>query len=88
MWSQGQFSLYHHFHSTGDDYRETVTDVTFRPDQSMTCAEIPIVDDTEEEVPENFRVGFGTTPVPGTRPGDRPITTVTIIDNDEPGTQI
>ena len=60
------------------DYMETVNDVTFTPGQMMTCAEIPIVADDVQEIPETFSVGFGTGG-PAT-PGPSATSIVTIID--------
>ncbi len=51
----------------------------------MTCAEILIIDDTMQELPENFNVGFGQSPSGTFVPGPTSMSQVTIIDNDEPG---
>lgn len=62
-------------------------EVTFKPFENITCAEVPIVDDNTQELPETFTIGFGTEVenIPGVQTGTVAISTVTIIDNDVPG---
>ena len=65
---------------------ETVDQVTFKPEENITCASVPVVDDNTEEPPEDFGVSFGSnTGIPGLRPGPMANSTVTILDDDEPG---
>lgn len=68
---------------------DTPKDVTFKPLEEMACAEVSIIDDSNEELPENFQVGFGDFPpdTPGLTTGMITISTVTIIDDDEPRKQ-
>ena len=61
---------------------ETAHDVEFKPLENMTCAEVPIVDDGEEEPPEDFMIAFGP-PTDGLTVGDIPQAVVTILDNDD-----
>ena len=64
---------------------ETVKDVIFRSLETMTCAEVPVVDDSTQEFPETFSIGFGATQgLPGIQTGTVTMSTVTIIDNDVP----
>lgn len=65
---------------------ETINNITFKPFETTTCAEVPIVDDNNQELPENFVVGFDSgQPRPGVRAGIISVTTITIIDDDIPG---
>ena len=49
----------------------------------MSCEEVPIVDDPDEEPPEVFMVSFGfMDPNIPVRPGVIAVSVVTIIDND------
>jgi hypothetical protein len=75
------------FLPAADDFMETVKNVTFKPLENTTCAEVPIVDDNNMEVSEDFTVGFGSTlpPIPGLSVGMTALSTVTIIDDDDDG---
>ena len=66
---------------------ETVKDVTFKPFENMTCAEVPVVDDDTQEFPETFVLAFGAVQdIPGVQPGAVAASTITILDDDLPGT--
>lgn len=73
-----------HLLPTGSDIIETVKDVTFKPFETMTCAEVTIVDDNTQEFPETFSVAFGTSNIPGVQQGIVTFSTITIIDDDLP----
>ena len=60
-------------------------EVTFKPFENETCAEVSIVDDNTQELPETFMVGFGAVNIPGVLPGTVTLSVVTIIDDDQPG---
>ena len=66
------------------DFVKKDTNITFGPLRSMACTEIPVLDDTTQEFPETFAVGFGRVP-PGSDivPGPFSQSSVTIIDDDE-----
>lgn len=70
---------------SANDFIEAVADVIFKPFENVSCAEVPIVDDETQELPEQFSVGFGGPSIPGVVRGTVSTSTVTIIDDDEPG---
>lgn len=70
---------------SADDFVETVTGVTFKPFENISCAEVRIVNDATQELPEQFSVGFSGPSMPGVVRGTVSTSTVTIIDDDEPG---
>ena len=58
-------------------------DVTFKPFENTTCAELPVVDDTTQESPETFSLAFGSTQdLPGIQTGILASSLVTIIDDE------
>ena len=69
--------------TAGSDFEEKVKNVTFSPGQTTACAEIPVINDNQQEIPESFSVGFGTFP-PGSpiQPGLIPTAEVIIMDDD------
>jgi hypothetical protein len=69
---------------TASDFTEAVTNVTFRPFENSSCAEVQIIDDITQESSEQFSVGFSGPPMPGVERGTVTSSTVTIIDNDDP----
>lgn len=71
--------------SSGSDIVEIMKEVTFKPFENMTCAEVAIVDDTDQELPETFTVAFGASNVPGVQPGAVTVSVITILDDDLPG---
>lgn len=40
----------------GEDFTSVARNITFAPNQTVTCGSIPIVDDNTQEVPEAFMV--------------------------------
>ena len=40
----------------GEDFMSVAQNITFAPNQTVTCGSIPIVDDNTQEVPEAFMV--------------------------------
>ena len=67
-----------------NDFVKKDTNITFGPLRSIACTEITVLDDTTQEFPETFFVGFGRVPPGGgIAPGPFSQSSVTIIDDDE-----
>mmetsp|Transcript_12498 Transcript_12498/g.41174 ORF Transcript_12498/g.41174 Transcript_12498/m.41174 type:complete len:864 (-) Transcript_12498:126-2717(-) len=68
----------------GDDYKETKGTLVFAPGIQTQEIQVGIIDDNQWEPDENFQVHL-TSPSAGTKLGATKTTTVTIIDDDDPG---
>ena len=66
-----------------EDFKPLAANITFQPGETVSCGEVPIIDDPDEEPPEVFMVSFGSMdPNIPVRPGVVAVSQVTIIDND------
>ena len=70
-----------HFPIAPNDYTFTETDLTFTPDNSRMCVNIPVTKDTVVEGNENFTVTV-TSNDPTVQIGPNSNSTVTIVDDD------